>query len=291
SRALDVDMFREDALFDDIQFIDFYRYCDVEVSDIYAFLDQHTPWLRPADTGRSTNCLINEVGIYLHKQQRGYHNYALPYSWDVRLGHKTRDEALVELNDEIDEQRVHEILNEIGYDLDLLKPLDGEQRLAAFFVADRPLTNQDIRTHLLSKLPDYMLPTYFIPLESLPLTPNGKIDRGALPALVANRQHATSAYAAPGNEIESQLASIWGELLGISLVGIHDNFFDLGGHSLPAIRIVARIQAAYGVEIPLTRFFEAPTIAQLALVIEELLLAQIEDLSDDEAQRLLDQLG
>ena len=66
--------------------------------------------MRPSDTGRSTNCLINDVGIYVHQRERGYHNYALPYSWDVRLGQKTRDEAIEELRDEIDMSRVRRIL-------------------------------------------------------------------------------------------------------------------------------------------------------------------------------------
>ncbi len=107
---LEVDIFRDDGVFRDIQFIDFYRYWSVPLAELHAYLRQRTPWLRPSDTGRSTNCLINDVGIYVHKRQRGFHNYALPYSWDVRLGQKTRDEAVMELDDEIDEQRVQQIM-------------------------------------------------------------------------------------------------------------------------------------------------------------------------------------
>ncbi len=81
-----------------------------------SYLTQKVPWVRPKDTGRSTNCLINDVGIYIHKKERGYHNYALPYSWDVRLGHKTREGALDELNDTIDVSHVEKTLAEIGYD-------------------------------------------------------------------------------------------------------------------------------------------------------------------------------
>ena len=102
----------EQAVFDDpdiferVEFLDFYRYVDVDLADLYRFLEERAPWVRPADTGRSTNCLINVAGIQVHRREQGYHNYAEPYSWDVRLGHKTRDEALEELDDEVDEHEV-----------------------------------------------------------------------------------------------------------------------------------------------------------------------------------------
>src|SRR5580765_5481290 len=126
---------------------------------MHAFLRQHTPWIRPSDTGRSTNCLINDVGIYVHKKQRGYHNYSLPYSWDVRLGQKTRDEAMAELDDEIDETRVKQILAQIGY----TDPLEEEgiKRLAAYYVSDSDLSPAELREHLSKQLPDFMLPAYF----------------------------------------------------------------------------------------------------------------------------------
>ncbi|MBZ0289465.1 MAG: amino acid adenylation domain-containing protein, partial [Anaerolineae bacterium] len=177
SRELDVDAFRSDTLFEDIQFIDFYRYCDVSLADLYAFLDQYLPWVRPADTGRSTNCLINDVGIYLHQKQRGFHNYALPYSWDVRMGHKERGQALDELHDEIDEAQVKRIMREIGYTEPDLNDDPSAKRLAAYYVSDIPLTTSDLRAYLSQHLPDFMLPSYFVQLEALPLTRNGKIDR------------------------------------------------------------------------------------------------------------------
>ncbi len=109
-------MFDDDTIFDEIEFVDFYRYVDVELAELYEFLEERAPWVRPADTGRSTNCLINVAGIQVHRSERGYHNYAEPYSWDVRLGHKTRDEALDELDDEIDELEVTGLLAEVGYE-------------------------------------------------------------------------------------------------------------------------------------------------------------------------------
>ena len=116
TRSLDTSLFENDQVFEQIQIVDFYRYCDVSMGEMLDYLGTNAPWIRPEDTGRSTNCLINDVGIYVHRRERGYHNYALPYSWDVRLGHKTRDEAIDELNDDIDEARVHEMLDEVGYE-------------------------------------------------------------------------------------------------------------------------------------------------------------------------------
>ena len=85
--------------------------------------------MRPSDTGRSTNCRINEVGIYVHQKERGFHNYALPYSWDVRMGLKTRHEAMDELRDDLDVGNIRRILSEIGYD---------ENRAVRGFGEDRP---------------------------------------------------------------------------------------------------------------------------------------------------------
>ncbi len=108
-------VFDDDSIFDDVQFMDFYRYVDVDLGEMYRFLEERAPWVRPADTGRSTNCLINVAGIHVHRLERGYHNYAEPYSWDVRLGHKTREEALDELDDDIDDAEVARLLEEVGY--------------------------------------------------------------------------------------------------------------------------------------------------------------------------------
>ena len=116
TQCLGNDDFRDDSIFDEIELIDFYRYWSASLTEMLSFLQQQTPWVRPADTGRSSNCLINDVGIFVHRRERGFHNYALPYSWDVRLQQKDREQAIEELNDEIDVDRVTEILQDIAYD-------------------------------------------------------------------------------------------------------------------------------------------------------------------------------
>jgi amino acid adenylation domain-containing protein len=286
SRSLDVDLFRAEQALDQVEFVDFFRYCDVDLDEMYRFLAERRLWVRPSDTGRSTNCLINEVGIYVHKRRRGFHNYALPYSWDVRMGHKTREQALDELDDEIDPARVQRILREIGYE-DEAPAEEGRPRLVAYVVADRPLAVAELRAHLAERLADYMLPAQFVQLERMPLAPSGKVNRAALPDPDGARARAGAAYVAPSGELEEALAAIWQEVLGVAQVGAHDNFFELGGHSLPAIRIVARINERFGVDFPIDRFFAAPTVAGQAAAVDELLLAAIEGLSDDEVERLL----
>jgi amino acid adenylation domain-containing protein len=285
SRSLDVDVFRAEQALDQIEFVDFFRYCDVELDELYRFLGEHGLWERPSDTGRSTNCLINEVGIYIHKQKRGFHNYALPYSWDVRMGHKTREEALDELDDEIDPARVRRILREIGYDDDA--PATGQDRLVAYYVADRPLDVAELRAHLGERLAAFMIPSHFVPLEAMPLASSGKVDRTRLPLPDAARALASGAYAAPSGAVEIALAEIWQEVLGVPRVGAHDDFFDLGGHSLPAIRIVSRINDAFEIDIPLDTFFANTTVARLAVAVDAVLLAEVDSLSDDEVQRQL----
>ena len=288
SRSLDVDVFRSETEYNDIQFVDFYRYCDVDLSEIYDFLDNHAPWIRPSDTGRSTNCLINDVGIYIHKKRRGFHNYALPYSWDVRMGHKTRHEAMEELDDEIDETQVKRMLQEIGYH-ELADTQSGEERLVAYYVADTELTSTELREFLHQILPTFMVPTHFVALEDMPLNTSGKINYAALPDISEGRAGVAAVYIPPETDLQSDLIDIWESVMNLDKIGIHDNFFDLGGHSLPAIRITSRINIHYDIELPLEVFFANPTVALLAEAIEVILLEQIESVSDEEVLRLLEE--
>ena len=143
----------------------------------------------------------------------------------------------------------------------------GDRRLAAYVVPAAGLcpSGDELRSYLRERLPEYMIPAVFVPLETLPLTPNGKIDRRALPRPESVRQ---AGFVAPRSPVEEVLASLWEELLGREKVGLYDHFFELGGHSLLATRLMLRIQAAFGVELPLLQLFEEPTIEALAAGIE-----------------------
>ncbi|MEG4202976.1 amino acid adenylation domain-containing protein [Microcoleus sp. Pol7_A1] len=127
-----------------------------------------------------------------------------------------------------------------------------------------------LQAYLAEKLPEYMVPSAFVVLESLPVTANGKVDRLALPAPQPIKLEWAGGYVAPHTSIEEVLVKIWAEVLGIKRVGIRDNFFELGGHSLLATQLVSRVRDAFGVELPLRSVFEAPTIAELSKIVESL---------------------
>lgn len=169
----------------------------------------------------------------------------------------------------------------------------GNERIVAYLVS-APTSPDKLRAALKQKLPDYMVPSVFVFLKSLPLTPNGKVDRAALPAPDDTRVGLQIDFVAPRTQIESELAGIWAVLLKLDAVGVHDNFFDLGGHSLLATQVVSRMRKEFQLEIPLRSLFETPTVAGLAEKIESSradntarLLADLEEISDDEAARLL----
>lgn len=126
-----------------------------------------------------------------------------------------------------------------------------------------------LRNFLKARLPEHMIPASFVVLDELPLLPNGKIDRRALPAPEAIRPDLPHAFVAPRTSVEQSLANIWSDLLGLPQIGIHDNFFDLGGHSLLTTQLISRVRELFKVELPLRQVFQQPTIAALATSIEE----------------------
>ncbi|HEX8695142.1 MAG TPA: non-ribosomal peptide synthase/polyketide synthase, partial [Longimicrobium sp.] len=146
----------------------------------------------------------------------------------------------------------------------------GEQRLVAYIVGKAHADT--LREHLRLSLPEYMVPSAFVALERIPLTPNGKLDVKALPAPELGP---AEKYVAPRTPVEEVLAEIWAEVLRLERVGVRDSFFELGGHSLLAIRVVSRIREVFSVELPLRALFEGPTVAELAVPVEELRRAEL----------------
>lgn len=147
----------------------------------------------------------------------------------------------------------------------------GDQRLVAYVVAKdgRPINVSELRAHLDEKLPEHMIPAAIIELPQLPLTPNAKIDRKALPAPDSKRSVLTAAFVGPRNPIEAAIAGKWAEVLKLEPIGIHDNFFELGGNSLLAGSMLSRIRDEFGVDLPMRKVFEAPTVAGLARAISK----------------------
>ena len=182
---------------------------------------------------------------------------------------------------------------------------DGDIKLAAYIVPasqSRPSSDQ-LRRLLKETLPDYMIPSIYIELEALPVTPTGKIDRKALPEPGDTRPQLEVSYVSFRNKTEKQLIGIWEDVLDVRPIGIHDNFFDLGGHSLTASRIVSSVLRRFQLNLPLQALFQSPTVAQMAMVIAEhqgeklgsekleRILNEVEALSDDEAKRLVNEKG
>jgi acyl carrier protein len=158
-----------------------------------------------------------------------------------------------------------------------------DERLVAYVLPapGAAVRTADLRGALGRSLPDYMIPTTFVPLTELPLTASGKVDRRALPAPEPPR-----AYEPPRTPVEELLAGVWQELLGLERVGAGDSFFELGGHSLTATQLLARLRSALGLELPLQLVFEQPVLADLAATVSVRLLG-----AEDGADELLTALG
>ena len=190
----------------------------------------------------------------------------------------------------------------------------GDKQLVAYVVAVEGVgpTAQSLREHLKEKLPQHMIPGAFVVLDALPLTPNGKVDRAALPPPRGAEETAT--FVAPRTPLEERLAGFWREVLGTPLIGVHDDFFELGGQSLIALRLVSRMREGFEVELEVRDIFEHPTVAGLGELVSERsrarraittepdlaravrhhdaerLLAELEGLDDEAVARLLDHM-
>ncbi len=180
------------------------------------------------------------------------------------------------------------------------QPVDAA--LAADDFANNPMTGKlsrqlgpELRRHLAARLPDYMVPTVFIPLDELPLSPNGKVDRKRLPEPDTSRPEAQAAFQPPKDPVEEVVAAIWTDVLGFDRVGVEDPFLDLGGHSILAVQIQSRMNEIFPFEITLPDIFRCETVARLSdhirsigfengLDAEEVCrtLMMIESLSDEE---------
>lgn len=166
----------------------------------------------------------------------------------------------------------------------------GEKRLVAYIVAapGASITPAALQEHLRASLPDYMVPAVFVLLDTLPATTNGKVDRAALPAPSAANTLRVEVADEPATPLEAQVTEMVAGLLNIEQVGVEDNFFMLGGHSMLGIQLVTLIGETFGVELALRTLFEAPTVRQLSAEIEQRLIARLETMSEEEAQRLLE---
>ena len=165
----------------------------------------------------------------------------------------------------------------------------GDKKLVAYVVpaAEKMVSAAKLHEFLRARLPEYMVPSHFVILDKLPQTINGKIDRKALPALDPVHTMPEQSYVAPQTPIEKAIARIWSSVLRLERVGVHDNFFHLGGHSLLGTQVISRVRKAYHVDLPLRSIFTMPTVAQFSEAVEDAVIEKLETLSDEEAQELL----
>jgi acyl carrier protein len=164
-----------------------------------------------------------------------------------------------------------------------------EKQLAAYAVAEpgEVVEASVLREHAKKRLPEYMVPTDYVEIECVPLTSNGKMNVSSLPEPEEARAKYAGGYEAPRTAVEKMLAEIWSEVLEVEQVGVNDNFFDLGGHSLLLTRLASRIREVFEVNLPLRILFDAPTIAEM---IEAITAWQIEQSDAAEISQMLEEL-
>jgi acyl-CoA synthetase (AMP-forming)/AMP-acid ligase II/acyl carrier protein len=153
-----------------------------------------------------------------------------------------------------------------------------DHRLVAYIAASpgRILAMAELGRFLKKNLPDHLVPSAFVVLDALPLMPNGKVDRQRLPAPTRTDTVIDAGYVAPEGPVQEMLVDVWQAVLGLAHIGVHDNFFQLGGHSLLGTRMISRLHREYDIDLPLRTLFERPTIAALADLIEEKLIEELD---------------
>lgn len=252
------------------------------------------PWLNPVPVGVPGELYVGGAGLalgYLNREELTQERFIQnPFNGDTRL-YKTGDKVRLLRNGQLeylgrmdDQVKIRGFRIELGEIESVLLQQDavqdgvvlaredipGDKRLVAYIASPQgdDLDLQTIKDGLREQLPEYMVPSAYVVLEQLPLTSNGKINKKALPKPDQSAA-VTTEYVAPRNELETRIATIWQDLLERDQVGVHDNFFDLGGHSIIATRVISRIREQMNVNVPLKALFKEPTVAGVAKAIEE----------------------
>ncbi len=254
-------------MFNAVTFLDFYHYYDVTKEDIYQYLSEKCSfWKKPEDTGKcSSNCLINDVGIYLQQRAHGYDNYTSKDCWETRLLAKPKKEEF-QFSD-IDINKVNAILKEIGYEEKYMNIPYENQVLKAYYVSDEEVKEEELKNYLKQELQDYMIPAEIIRLSEIPLTANKKVDYANLESKRMLKE--TKVIRKPRNHIEERIIEIWKEIVNVDNINVTDSFMDIGGNSLNVLNMIAQIYNEFEVELDLGDLFNKSTVEAIASYIEQ----------------------
>lgn len=265
---LDLSMYRDGTIYDKVKFIDFYRYFDVDNESMLTYLYEKDPYWasRRTDAIYSTNCPLKQIGDYSHLAEKGIHYYGSATSWEKRLGHLTFKDMQKDLTCKGTERGYQNFVSRL--DLEIPKQKNKETlALCAYIIGNRELDFAKLRAYLSNQLPSYMVPAYFLQLGKFPLDGNGKIDKKRLPK---PEIYKTEDYVKPETEIEYILADIWQEVLELEQVGITDDFFEIGGDSITAMKVNSRINGKFNVNLTLETIFTHATIQELAKEVDKI---------------------
>jgi acyl carrier protein len=162
----------------------------------------------------------------------------------------------------------------------------GQKYLCAYFVAanEQPVEVSGVREYLAGRLPDYMIPAYFVQLERIPLTPSGKIDRKKLPSPEVSIESGADRYVAPRDDREKVIVETWKQVLELEEIGVETNFFELGGNSIDVIKINARLKEIFSMDIPVVMMFRYPTVRSFAGYLNEQNTSQIVDRGEEKQE-------
>ncbi|MCP4217705.1 MAG: AMP-binding protein [bacterium] len=241
--------------------VDFFRYFDVTNKDMIEYLDNRDPyWLdRKRYAVYSTNCSIKQLGDYGVLHETGLHYYGAATSWEKRLGHITMDNLEEDLSCSISSKQHDRFLEHFG--IPAKPPAEAERFIAAYIVTNKEdIDIGELRERLALRLPDYMMPAYFTVMDDIPLTANGKVDRIKLPD--PRKSVLRKAFVAPEEGVQQILADTWSEVLGVEKIGIDDNFFQVGGDSIKAIQVAAKLVSKQ-LKLEISELFSHPTIREV----------------------------
>ncbi|ACL75336.1 B12-binding domain-containing radical SAM protein [Ruminiclostridium cellulolyticum] len=266
---MEIDVIEEGTVYDTVKFVDFYRFCDMTNQEIIDYLSNRDEyWKTRKDYAiYSTNCPIKQVGDRLHLIEKGYHYYGAATSWEKRIGHISLDNLKQDLNCNVSEKGCKNFLDKIQYEIKNSNDKLDSKYICAYYTADKDIEMGKLKEHLEKFLPSYMLPSYFVQVDSIPLTSNGKLDKDALPVPNVTISSGVD-YVAPENEVEEKLAEVWQKVLGMDKIGTNDNFFEIGGNSILLIQLQTQIERIYPGKVSITDLFAYTTVSKLAELIE-----------------------